>query len=65
MLTFAALWYTQYVIGDYTGYANQEFWSWLAALDPSSPFRLRVLNGSSCPIADIPYHCVRTDQPVC
>jgi hypothetical protein len=48
MLTFAALWYAQYVIGDYTGYANQEFWSWLAALDPSSPFRLRVLNGSSC-----------------
>src|SRR6516164_1104533 len=24
------------------------------SLDPSSPFRLRILNGSSCPIADLP-----------
>jgi hypothetical protein len=37
----------QYVMGDYNRCANQEFWSRLAALDPSSAFRLRVLNGSS------------------
>src|ERR1700752_4537322 len=42
MLTFAALWCAQYVIGDYKRCANQEFWSQPAALDPSSPFRLRI-----------------------
>jgi hypothetical protein len=51
MLTFAALWCAQYIIGDYKRCANQEFWSRPAALDLSSPFRLRILNGSSCPFS--------------
>jgi len=44
LLLFGA---AQFVIGDYNRCANQEFWSPLAALDPISPFRRRILNGSS------------------
>jgi len=46
MLTFAALWRAQSVIGDYNRRVNQEFWSrWLLLL----LLRRSILNGSSCP----------------